>query len=131
ETYGLLMGAMGLGTVAGALTIGRFRIQALGTAIFLGWICWGAFFGLLGLSTWLPLALLLAALAGVAESVIDLLMVVLFQQSIPQEQLGKVFSFWSTVANMGDSLSGLLIGVLLGTLSTPVVFLLGGGVTVA
>jgi len=126
QIYGFLVGAMGLGTVLGALVIGKVRSQRKGILIFIGWMLWGAFFALLGLSQWLPLALIFALLAGSAEAEIDVLMVALLKSSVPQERLGKVFSFWSTIAFVGDSFSGLLIGYFIALVTAIPVFVGGG-----
>jgi hypothetical protein len=56
-------------------------------------------------------------LMGVAGAVIDVMIISVIQISIPQQQLGKALSFFSTLANIGDSASSLFIGAGLGIFS--------------
>lgn len=129
STYGLIMGVVGIGTVGGALLILRRKIKNYGLYLFLGWIFWGVFQGLLGITGVLPFILVCALLLGSAQALADVSMTTLLQSALPQAQLGKVFSFWSTWANIGDALSGLLFGWLIGPLPLVTVFVIGGGVT--
>jgi MFS transporter, DHA3 family, macrolide efflux protein len=131
QVYGLLMGVMGMGTVIGCLLVGRLRRVRYDVLIFLGWICYGLFLGLIGASAWLPLVLLFATLTGGAAAILNVMLVSMIQLSVPQQQLGKVFSFFSTLANLSESLSGLLIGAMLGLFQSALVLIGSGIVTVA
>lgn len=126
EVYGLLMSGMAFGTVVGALLSGRLHTSKYGVLLFGGWVFYGLFLALIGVSGWAPLAILLTTLTGVAGAVIDVMLVSLIQLSVPQQQLGKVMSFFLTLANIGESASSLLIGALLGVF-TAVSVLIGSG----
>jgi MFS transporter, DHA3 family, macrolide efflux protein len=129
QVYGLLMSAMGIGTVVGALLVGRMRTSRYGFWVFVGWAAYGALFVALGLTPWLAVSLGIAALIGGAGAVIDVLMTSLIQSTIPGEQMGKVFSFWSTLANVGESISGPLVGYFMSVISVVPVFVATSALT--
>ncbi len=126
QVYGILMSGMAFGTVIGALLVGRVRSTRFGVLLFLGWIFYGLFLALIGLSAWAPLALLMATLTGGAGAVIDVMIISVIQLNIPEQQLGKVLSFFGTLANLGESVSAPLIGALLGFFAV-VPVLIGSG----
>jgi MFS transporter, DHA3 family, macrolide efflux protein len=130
QTFGLLMSALGLGTVIGALVAGKLNVQRVATAVFAGWMLWGACFALLGYGRVLAIALVLAVLAGVAESAVTVFTVSLVQRNIPEGNLGKVFSLWSMLNSTGESASGVLVGAALGSVRAPVVFAVSGLATI-
>jgi DHA3 family macrolide efflux protein-like MFS transporter len=130
-TYGLLVSSIGIGTVSGALLIGRLRTRRYAPLIFAGWVLWGTFFGLLGVSPFLAVAVGLAVLAGVAESVVTVLMVSLLQSTMPADRLGKVFALWSVLCSAGESSGSLLVGYLLDVVPTTTVFVASGLATIA
>lgn len=120
QIYGLLVSGMALGTIVGALFAGLVRgeqARSLGSLIFLSWIGYGVFLMLLPFTGWLPLALLLASLAGGVGAFVDVLMAILIQRHTPKEAIGRVFSLWSTLANIGESASSPVIGLLFGLFS--------------
>jgi MFS transporter, DHA3 family, macrolide efflux protein len=117
QTYGLLVSGMALGTIIGALFAGlvsNTTPKFLGAAIFLCWAGYGAFLGLLPLTNWLPLALMLVILAGSVGAFVDVLMTMLIQRHVPKNGMGRAFSLWSTLANIGESASSPLTGMMLG-----------------
>jgi len=131
KMYGLLMSTIGVGTAVGALIVGRVTTRNVIAAIFCGWILWGLCFGLLGFGRFVVVGLLLAVVAGMAESAVTVLTVTLVQQTMPGDQLGRIFSLWSAMCSSGESASGLVVGTALDSFSTTVVFAASGLVTVA
>jgi MFS family permease len=130
STYGLLLSALGLGTVAGALVVGKIRTARPTRIIFAGWALWGVAFAVLGFTGSPLVAALLAIVAGVAESAATVFTTALVQAAIPVDQLGKVFSLWSLLCSIGESLSGLVVGLGLGRVQPAIVFLASGAATV-
>ncbi len=117
QIYGLLVSGMAFGTVIGGLLAGLVRTteaRPLGLMIFVSWIGYGIFLMLLPLTGWLPLAIAFTMLAGGVGAFVDVLMVVLIQRHTPREAIGRIFSLWSTVANISESASSPLIGLLFG-----------------
>lgn len=128
-TYGLVMGVVGAGTVVGAVIIGRLRTTNYGLYLFVGWVFWGIFLAFMGITNLLPLVIVFALVVGNAQAMADISITTLLQSSLPTRQLGKVFSFWSTWANIGDALSGLLFGWLVGGFPLITAFVIGGCAT--
>ncbi|MBO3738116.1 MFS transporter [Actinoplanes flavus] len=124
--FGLLMSAVGAGTVAGSLVIGRINYRSDARMMFLGWVAWGLCFTLLGLSGHLWIAIAIAALAGAAEGVTDVCVTTLLQKSVPDHQLGRVFSLFSLTAAAGDAGSSIIIGQSLRRWNTVGVFVVSG-----
>lgn len=124
--FGLLMSAVGAGTVVGALVIGRVRYRSAARVLFVGWVAWGLCFVVLGLSPNLWFALAVAALAGAAEGVTDVCVVTLLQKSTPPEQLGRVFGLFSLTAAAGDASSSIIVGQSLRRWGTVAVFVVSG-----
>lgn len=126
ETFGMLLGLIGLGSAIGAVTAGRARPGRHATMIFAGWVSWGACFAALGFASDLWVAGGLALLAGLSESCVDLPIIATLQREVPDETLGKVYSYWSTAAWTGEALSGVLTGALLAVAPVSAVFLACG-----
>ncbi|BBH52411.1 MFS transporter [Fluviispira sanaruensis] len=130
---GYMLSAFAIGNVVSSLIISKRKINNLLFTIFVGWSLWGFFYAGIGLTTSLVIALFLAFFAGISESIIDVPHMLLIQNEVPKEHIGKVYSFWSTIAFAGDSLSGIWISFLLGFISPKqsyifcgvIVFLLG------
>jgi MFS family permease len=124
--YGLLMGAMGLGTVLGALAVGWLGHRQQAMLIFLGWAAWGACFAMMGLSSELVVAAGLALLGGTAESITGVLMTSLIQREMPADQLGRAFGVWMLQGAVGDATSGVMVGFLLSKFAVAPVFVACG-----
>jgi DHA3 family macrolide efflux protein-like MFS transporter len=129
--YGLLTAALGVGTVLGALVVGRLRPRVPTRVVFAGWAVWGLCFATMGLTGSLLLALAIAVVSGVGESAATVFTTSLLQSSIPPELLGKTFALWSLLCSSGESLSGVAVGYGLAQLDPRLVFAIAGGVTVA
>lgn len=131
SAYGLLMGAMGLGAVIGALAAGCLGPRHHAVLIFVGWAVWGLSFAMLGVSSELVIAIGLALLAGTAESITGVLMTSLIQREIPTDQLGRAFGIWMLQGAVGDAASGVIVGYLLTRFAVTPVFVACGLAAVA
>jgi MFS transporter, DHA3 family, macrolide efflux protein len=114
--YGIILSAFAVGNLLMTLLLGTCRIRKYARVIFTGWALWGVFYFLIGFTDTFFLAVGFAFLAGAAESLIDMPQILLVQNSVPNERLGKVFSMQSTTAFIGESGSSLLAGALIGWL---------------
>jgi MFS family permease len=128
--YGLMLGAMGVGTVVGALLVGKRPAMNYRFAFFGAWMAWGALFAAVGFAPVLAVALVILVLAGCAEAITDVAVVSMLQTTVRDDLLGKTFSAWATVANVGDSVSGLLVGAALASFTVPAVFATAGACAV-
>jgi MFS family permease len=129
--FGWILAMITIGYVVASLVLGRMTFRSPSMFIFGGWALWGGFFAVLALTGDIKLALVVAFMIGVAEAVTDIPLVVLIQQRTPSNRMGKVFSMWSTVAFIGESLSALLIGALIAQTTTVAVFIICGAGTLA
>ena len=130
NTLGLIYAAFPLGYVFGGLWLGRYaRIRRRGLVNFLGLALAALMLTLYGLHLPLWGLLVVALVNGIALEACQLAWISLLQEKIPNEELGRVFSF--------DSLgSFVLLPVGLGvtgwatqTFGPSPVFLMGGGLT--
>jgi sugar phosphate permease len=121
---------MGVGTVVGALLVGKRPAMNYRFAFFGAWMAWGALFAAVGFAPVLAVALVILVLAGCAEAITDVAVVSMLQTTVRDDLLGKTFSAWATVANVGDSVSGLLVGAALASFTVPAVFATAGACAV-
>lgn len=112
--YGIILSSFAIGNLLMTLLIGKFKISKYARFIFTGWALWGVFYFLIGSTDTFYMAVSFGFLAGAAESLIDMPQILLVQNSVPKERLGKVFSMQSTTAFIGESGSSLLAGAMIG-----------------
>jgi MFS transporter, DHA3 family, macrolide efflux protein len=112
DGFGILLSAFSLGSILGSLVLGRDDIKRLTLCMAVGWSVWGLSFAALAVSPF-NLALFFALLAGVADAMVSVPMVLMIQTRVREDQIGKVFSIWSTSAFLGESGSALLMGGLI------------------
>jgi MFS family permease len=95
---GFLNSAVGVGGLFGALAafalIGR---QRLASDFGLGLVLWGFPIALIGLFPQPPIALILLALVGVGNTVVDVAALTLLQRTVPDEILTRVFGVVQSV----------------------------------
>jgi DHA3 family macrolide efflux protein-like MFS transporter len=113
QGFGILMAMLGVGSILGALVLGKVKIKSYSTYIYVGWALWGASTIAIGMSSWFMMAVIFAIILGFAESLNDIPMVLMIQKQVPDDKLGKVFSMWSTVAFVGESSSNIFAGAVI------------------
>ena len=121
DGFGILLSTFSLGSILGSLVLGRDDIKRLSLCMTVGWAVWGLSFAALAVSPF-NLALLFALLAGVADAMVSVPMVLMIQTRVREDQIGKVFSIWSTSAFLGESGSALLMGGLIQRLGAGATF---------
>ena len=119
--FGILLSAFSLGSILGSLVLGRDDIKRLSLCMTIGWAVWGLSFAALAVSPF-GLALFFALLSGVADAMVSVPMVLMIQTRVREDQIGKVFSIWSTSAFLGESCSALLMGGLIQRLGSEATF---------
>lgn len=131
STLGLIYSIFPLGYVVGSFWLGRYpKIRRRGLVSFLGIALAALMLALFGLH--FPLwALLVAALVnGIALEADQLAWTGLLQEKIPNDELGRVFSF-DSLGSFALLPVGLAVtGWATQTLGPSMVFLMGGGLTV-
>ena len=109
---GYLTAAIGVGGMIGALGAMTLGSRRLAVVFGLALVFWGLPIALLAPSAYLPAAIVLLAIVGVANSVEDVAIITLLQRTVPEELLTRVLAV----------LWGLAMGaVAIGSLVAPAV----------
>jgi MFS family permease len=127
-TVGLLYAAPGAGALLGAVTSGWVsRVDRQGRATIIAVVAWGGSIAAFGLTSWLPLALFLLALAGAADVVSAVFRNTILQLSVPDALRGRLSSIHIAVVTggprVGDAESGLVAAA-----TNPAFSVVSGGV---
>ena len=125
--YGVMSAAVGIGAVAGALTVAMraTRIRKGRTIIIAGTV-FGIMLALFASSRVLGLALALLALVGAAMIVNNALINTLLQTLVPDHLRGRVMGFYSFMFVGMAPLGAFQAGVFAERLGTPVAIAAGG-----
>ena len=130
--YGALTASIGVGALAGALSIalaGR-RIRSRGRLMVAGGTAFGVLLVLFSFSRSLGLSLVLLALTGCAMIVNNALTNTLLQTSVPDDMRGRIMGFYSFVFVGMAPFGAFLIGLVAEHFGAPAA-VGGGGVIVA
>ncbi len=114
-TYGLMIGAYGLGNVSSSLLLGSIMIRRRTAFMFVGKIILGAGFVLMVSTLNLPVVLLGSGLAGIGGPFFDIMTSTIIQTYLPADQIGKISSV-SLLIEEGGNFLGLLLAVPLFTI---------------
>ena len=115
-TVGLLFAAPGAGALLGALFTGWVgRVRRQGLAVIVAVAVWGAAIAVFGLVPWLPLALVLLAVAGAADVVSAVFRNTILQLSVPDSLRGRLSAVHIAVVTggprLGDAEAGAVAAV--------------------
>ncbi|MEY2571087.1 MAG: hypothetical protein QOE63_1437, partial [Acidimicrobiaceae bacterium] len=112
-TIGLLYGAPGAGALLAALTTGWVSgVRRPGRAVLLAVAVWGAAIAGFGLTSWLPLALVLLAVAGGADVISAVFRGTILQLQVPDRLRGRLNSVNIAVVTGGPRLGDLEAGAV-------------------
>jgi MFS family permease len=126
-TVGLLYAAPSVGAVTGALTSGWLgSIDRQGRATIWAVVAWGAAIAGFGLTSWLPLALVLLAIAGAADVVSAVFRNSILQLTVPDELRGRLSSVHIAVVTGGPRLGDAESGAV-AALTNPSFAVVSGG----
>ncbi|MDI3287206.1 MFS transporter [Polyangium sp. 15x6] len=130
HSLGLLMGASGIGAVAGALLLASRRsVLGLGRMLVIAGALFGAGLVAFSFSRWLPVSIALMAVVGGGMMVQMAASNTLLQTLVDEDKRGRVMSFY-TMAFFGMAPFGSLAAGWLGArLGAPMTVRLGGFVT--
>ncbi|MGW0663341.1 MFS transporter [Streptodolium elevatio] len=126
---GLLYAAPALGALVGAATSG-WTGRAGGHALIGAVLLWGLSLTGFGLTSLLPLALVLLALAGLGDLISETLRSALLQHGTPDELRGRVSSLWMVQASVSPALGNAGLGFLAELTSARTAVFTGGLVCV-
>jgi MFS family permease len=124
---GLLYAAPGAGAMIGAATSGWVgRVDRQGRAVVIAVILWGASIAAFGFANWLPLALLLLAIAGAADVISAVFRNTILQLSVVDRLRGRLSAVHIAVVTGGPRLGDFESGVV-AALTTPEFAVVSGG----
>jgi predicted MFS family arabinose efflux permease len=131
-TVGLLYAAPGAGALIGALTTGWVsRVRRQGLAVVCAVLVWGLAIAGFGLAHWLPLALLLLAVAGWADVLSAVFRNTIIQFAGPDGMRGRLMGVQMAVVAGGPRLGDLEAGVVATAFGDTVSVVSGGLACVA
>jgi len=127
RTLGLLNAAVGVGGLASAVLSGpAARVARQGRGMLAGTMIWGAAIACFGLTASLPLALLMLAVAGAADTLTVTFRAAMVQTVTPDELRGRVSSVEYIIGTGGAPLGNVESGAV-ASLTTPVISTVVGG----
>ncbi|MFF2939094.1 MFS transporter [Streptomyces niveus] len=126
---GLLYAAPALGALVGAATSG-WTARAGGHALIGAVLLWGVSLTGFGLTSLLPVALVLLALAGLGDLISETLRSALLQHGTPDGLRGRVSSLWMVQATVSPALGNAAVGFLAELTSASAAVVTGGVVCV-
>jgi predicted MFS family arabinose efflux permease len=131
-TVGLLYAAPGAGALVGALTTGCVgRVRRQGLAVICAVLVWGLAIAGFGIAHWLPLALLLLAVAGWADVLSAVFRNTIIQFAGPEGMRGRLMGVQMAVVAGGPRLGDLEAGVVATAFGDTVSVVSGGLACVA
>ena len=126
-TVGLLYAAPGAGALLGALTSGWVgRVRRQGLAVVVAVLAWGASITAFGVARWLPLALLLLAVAGCADVFSAVFRNTIIQFAGPDGMRGRLMGVQTAVVAGGPRLGDLEAGAVASAFGDTVSVVSGG-----
>lgn len=112
-TVGLLYAAPGAGALAGALFTGWVsRIRRQGMAVLVSVGVWGLAIIGFGITSWLPLALVLLAIAGGADVISAVFRNTILQMAVPDALRGRISAVHIAVVTGGPRVGDLEAGAV-------------------
>lgn len=131
-TYGLLGAMIALGSLVGALAIGKVNTRrSAGRWLFGGAAAFGVVLIAFGLTDVVPLALAEAVTAGVLLSVTNVPLLTLIQAKVPARLMGRVTAVLISLILTASPVGSFFAGSLASRTSIGFVFLLSGLVMIA
>jgi MFS family permease len=111
---GALVAAIGIGGLLGAVpALALAHRTRLTTTLVLGLLLWGLPIAVVGLVTSFPVALLMFALVGAGNTLVDVSAITLLQRATPVELIGRVLGVLESVAIASVAVGAALTPVLL------------------
>lgn len=126
-TVGLLYAAPGAGALAAALFTGWVtRVRRQGRAVIIAVLVWGGAIAAFGLVRWLPLGLVMLAVAGGADVISAVFRNTILQASVPDALRGRLSAVHIAVVTGGPRLGDAEAGAVAALTSAPVSVVSGG-----
>jgi MFS family permease len=132
SAVGYLYAAPGAGALVGAITTGWVgRVHRQGRAVVIAVLAWGAAITAFGFSPWLPVALVLLAVAGWADVISAVFRNTILQLSVPDRLRGRLSSVQIAVVTGGPRLGDVEAGGVAAAIGTRLSVISGGVACIA
>ncbi len=132
EALGLVASVFSIGSITGAVVLGRVRqLRRRGLLMYGAAALGGLTVVLYGLAPNLGVLLGVALICGVSFSATSLVWANTLQEMVPQEKLGRVFSIDALGSIVLMPVGFALAGVLTDRIGPALVFVIGGSATMA
>jgi MFS family permease len=126
---GAMVAAVGIGGLVGAVpALALSHRVRLTTTFVLGLLLWGVPIALIGLAPSLPLSLVMLALVGAGNTLVDVSAITLLQRATPGELIGRVFGVLESIAIASVVVGAGLTPVLLRLVGDRGAFLVTGAI---
>jgi len=127
QAVGYLYAAPGAGALLGAVTTGWVGgVRRQGRAVIIAVMVWGAAIAGFGATDWLPLALVLLAVAGWADVISAVFRSTMLQRSIPDELRGRLSALQIAVVTGGPRLGDFEAGAVAAATDVGISVISGG-----
>ena len=125
--YGVVVGILGGVSFISSVVIGMLKSYQPFIMFYAGICMWGIGLITIGLSQSSIVSIYAAIiLIGIGQSAQGLTRILIIQEKVPPEKLGKVFSTSSTMNYMSDTCSLSIISPIMGLMSVASIFFTGG-----
>lgn len=129
---GVVMSLFSVGAVCGSLLCSRLNVRLETQDLMFYWALYGAMFVVMPqIGNTFALLCCWALLVGLIGSFVDIAIPTIIQLRSNSDRIGSNFSFFNTVANTGDALSGPLAGILAAGLALGSAFVVIGSLVFA
>ncbi|MFE3574886.1 MFS transporter [Lysinibacillus sp. NPDC059133] len=128
STFGIITGILGAAAFSTSIILGALKKLNPIVIFNIGIILWGSGLLLIGLSPSIFVIYIATIIIGIGQASEGLGRIVILQEKVPSNMLGKVFSISSSINYTSDTLSLGVISSILAIFSTSSVFWGGGGI---
>ena len=128
STFGIITGILGVAAFSTSIILGTLKKLNPIVIFNIGIILWGSGLLLIGLSPSIFVIYIATIIIGIGQASEGLGRIVIIQEHVPCNMLGKVFSISSSINYTSDTLSLGVISSILAIFSTSSVFWGGGGI---
>ncbi|MFJ8511928.1 MFS transporter [Lysinibacillus xylanilyticus] len=128
STFGIITGILGVAAFSTSIILGALKKLNPIVIFNIGIILWGSGLLLIGLSPSIFVIYIATIIIGIGQASEGLGRIVIIQEQVPCNMLGKVFSISSSINYTSDTLSLGVISSILAIFSTSSVFWGGGGI---
>ncbi|HVB64626.1 MAG TPA: MFS transporter [Nitrolancea sp.] len=130
--YGLLMGVTGIGSLVGALLVGKFgRSKRNGLALLILTVIFAATLAVFAMSRWFVPALALLLVIGATQTLFMAIGNTLLQLNVPEQMRGRVMSVYSLIPMGLMPLGSMILGSIGAVIGTPITVASGAIIVLA